>query len=91
MTAEHIRERAQDIQDMMAAVYGLADLLEQSASNEGCEDETQVMGRFHRGCVVTAIKHLANQASSMTDIIQEQSAAGTAPHRFHTASMESPQ
>lgn len=74
MMPEHIREHAQDIQDMMAAVYGLADLLEQSASNEGSEDETQVMGRFHRGCVVTAIKHLANQASSMTDIIQEQSA-----------------
>lgn len=91
MMPEHIRERAQDIQDMMAAVYGLADLLEQSASNEGCEDETQVMDRFHRGCVVTAIKHLANQASSMTDIIQEQSAAGPVANRLHTASMESPQ
>ncbi|PCF97661.1 hypothetical protein [Vreelandella nigrificans] len=68
----HTQTHAQDIQDMMAAVYGLADLLEQSCSNEGSEDETQVIGRFHRGCVVTAIKHLANHASSLTDIIQEQ-------------------
>lgn len=68
----HTQTHAQDIQDMMAAVYGLADLLEQSGSNEGSEDEMQAIGCFHRGCVVTAIKHLANQASSLTDIIQEQ-------------------
>lgn len=91
MTAEHIRERAQDIQDMMAAVYGLADLLEQSASNEGGENEAQVIGRFHRGCVVTAIKHLANQASSMADIIAEPPAARPVANRCHNARMESPQ
>lgn len=70
----HVQARAEDIQDMMAAIYGLADLLEQSGSNEGSEDEKQVMGRFHRGCMVTAIKHLADRANSLTDIIQEQEA-----------------
>ncbi|MCL5425907.1 MAG: hypothetical protein M1154_09810 [Gammaproteobacteria bacterium] len=74
----HTQTHAQDIQDMMAAVYGLADLLEQSGSNEGSEDETQVIGRFHRGCLVTAIKHLATRANSLTDIIQEQEASNTA-------------
>ena len=74
----HTQTHAQGIQDMMTAIYGLADLLEQSASNEGSEDEKQVMGRFHRGCVVTAIKHLANQASSLTDIIQDQEACKAA-------------
>lgn len=70
----HVQAHAENIQDMMSAIYGLADLLEQSGSHEGSEDETLVIGRFHRGCMVTAIKHLANQASSLTDIIQEQEA-----------------
>lgn len=70
----HIQTHAQSMQDMMTAIYGLADLLEQSGCNEGSEDEKQVMGRFHRGCMVTAIKHLADRANSLTDIIQEQEA-----------------
>lgn len=88
---DHVQIHAENIQDMMGAIYGLADMLEQSGSNEGSEDETQEMGRFHRGCVVTAIKHLANQASSLTDIIQEQQAVSHEAKRCHTASMESTQ
>jgi len=64
----------QDLEDILSAVYGLADMLEQSGSHEGCEDEAQVLGLFHRGCMTTAIKHLANRANSLVDIIGEQEA-----------------
>tara|TARA_R110001583_G_scaffold113099_1_gene263467 strand:- start:17005 stop:17247 length:243 start_codon:yes stop_codon:yes gene_type:complete len=74
----HTQTHAEDIQDMMAAIYGLADFLEQDGSKEGSEEEALVLGRFHRGCMVTAIKHLANRASSLTDIIQEQEASKAA-------------
>lgn len=74
----HAQTHAKDIQDMMAAIYGLADLLEQSGSKEGSEEEALILGRFHRGCMVTAIKHLATRADSLTDIIQEQEASNTA-------------
>ena len=71
----HIQTHAQSVQDIMASVYGLADLLEQEGGKEGNEDETQMLGRFHRGCMVTAIKHLANQAAGLADIIEEQESA----------------
>lgn len=71
----HIETHAQSVQDIMASVYGLADLLEQEGGKEGSEDDPQVLGRFHRGCMVTAIKHLANQAAGLADIIEEQESA----------------
>lgn len=68
-----------DLEDILGAVYGLADMLEQSGSHEGShegsEDEAPALGRFHRGCMTTAIKHLANRASSLVDIIGEQEAS----------------
>lgn len=70
----HIQIHAKDAQDVSAAIYGLADLLEREGSREGCEDEAQMMGGFHRGCLVTAIKHLAHRAGSLAETIQEQEA-----------------
>lgn len=64
-----------DLEDILGAVYGLADMLEQSGSHEGSEDEAPALGRFHRGCMTTAIKHLASRASSLVDIIGEQEAS----------------
>ncbi|GGW22979.1 hypothetical protein [Vreelandella hamiltonii] len=63
-----------DLEDILGAVYGLADMLEQSGSHEGSEDEAPALSRFHRGCMTTAIKHLANRANSLVDIIGEQEA-----------------
>ena len=67
-----------DLEDILGAVYGLADMLEQSGSHEGSEDEAPALGRFHRGCMTTAIKHLANRANSLVDIIGEQEASANA-------------
>ncbi|AJY50638.1 hypothetical protein [Halomonas sp. KO116] len=67
----HTQTHAEDIQDMMAAIVGLADLLEQDGCREGSEDDPQMLGRFHRGCMVTAIKHLSHHASSRADTILE--------------------
>lgn len=70
----HIQTHAQDAKDVTAAIYGLADLLEEGGSHEGSEDEAQMIGRFHRGCMVTAIKHLALRAASLAESIEEQQA-----------------
>lgn len=61
-----------DLQDILASVYGLADMLEQDGIREGSEDEALMLPRFWRGSVHTAIKHLSNRASTLVDIIEEQ-------------------
>ncbi|QPL46470.1 hypothetical protein IT895_01160 [Halomonas sp. A40-4] len=70
----HIQNHAENLQDMMGAIYGLADMLEKAGSGDTSEDEALMLSRFQRGCMVTAIKHLAGHADSLTDVIQEQEA-----------------
>ncbi len=76
----HIQTHAEDLQDMTAAISGLAGMLEQDGSKEGSEDEAQMMGRFNRGCMVTAIKHLSNHACTRAEIILELQSRMEASH-----------
>lgn len=73
-------ERIRDVQDILCAIEGLAGLLEQNGSKEGSEEEAQMMGRFHCGCMTTGIKHLASRASFLVDRIEEHEPSKAGDH-----------
>ncbi|NVF12986.1 hypothetical protein [Vreelandella maris] len=66
---------AESVQDIMSAIYGLAGMLEQDGSSEDSEDTGLALGRFQRGCMATSIKHLAERAAHLAEIIEEQGAS----------------
>lgn len=70
---KHLRQnQLHNLEDILGTIYGLASLLEESDSHIGSDDETQVLGVFHRGCTAAAIKHLADGAISLTEVIEKQ-------------------
>lgn len=66
----YIRHRATQIRELTSAIYGLTNVLDSNDCQEIIEGGQPILGRFERGAINTAIKHLAGSAESLAEEIE---------------------
>ena len=63
---------AQEIKEIVGAIYGLTVILEDDGCRDANEGEQSVLGPFELGTINTAIKHLASRADMLAEAIEEE-------------------
>jgi len=62
---------AQDIKEITGAIYGMAGIMDADLCRDANEGEESNLNAFDQGCMLAAMKHLANLASWMAEEIEE--------------------
>lgn len=66
----YIRHHAEQIRELASSIYALTKILEDDAGRDVLEEGEPVLGRFERGAINTAIKHLATRAEDLAEAIE---------------------
>lgn len=66
----YIRHHAEQIRELTSSIYALTMILEEDAGRDVLDDGKPVLGRFERGAINAAIKHLAARAEGLAEIIE---------------------
>jgi len=65
------KAHAQEIKEIVGAIYGLACISGADACRDANEGEQSAFGPFELGTINTAIKHLSNSAAGLAEAIEE--------------------
>lgn len=75
-----LTDQANTAKETTTAIIGLVKVLQEDKAREDCDNCQPIMGNFERGCLLSAIEHLAQyatgQAESIEDTLQETHRGG---------------